>query len=144
MLTPAEEVGLSGRALTARVLEAFARIPAPTVAELAERVREEAFRRHLVYLRNGVAETVPVQLCPIPVLPEQLAYIHYAALTIQNALKRLPELYLGDAAVRDVLRLTPDEEQWLWECWGPSHREANPVFGRLDAVVDFASAAWRS
>jgi len=41
------------------------------------------------------------------------------------------------------LRLSPEEERWLWECWGPSHREYNPVFGRLDAMVDFISPMWK-
>lgn len=144
MLTPTEEIGLSDLGLTTRVRQAFDRIPAPTVVELTERVREEAVRRHLVYLHDGVPEPVPVMLCPLPVLPEQMAYVHYAALTIQNALKRLPQLYLQDFAVRDVLRLTLAEEHWLWECWGPSQREANPVVGRLDAVIDFASPTWRN
>jgi len=144
MLTPTEEIGLSGQGLARRVREAFDRIPAPTVIKLTERVHEEALRRHLIYFRGGAPEPVPVMLCPIPVLPEQMAYVHHAALTIQNALKRLPQLYMQDFAVRDALRLTLEEEHWLWECWGPSQQEANPVVGRLDAVVDFASPAWRN
>ena len=81
--------------------------------------------------------------CPLTVLPDQQAYIHFVSLTIQNALKRLPELYFQDAAVREVLRITPEEEEWLSSCWGPSHRDSNPVFGRLDAVVDFTSPMWK-
>jgi hypothetical protein len=38
----------------------------------------------------------------------------------------------------------PEEERWLEDCWGPSHRENNPVFGRLDAVVDFTSPMWKT
>jgi hypothetical protein len=143
MLTPAEEVGLSGRSLAGRVHAALARIPEPTLAALMRRVEEEASRRHLVYLRDGVVDTVRVLPAPITVLEEQLAYVHFVSLTLLNALKRLPELYLQDFAVRDVLRISPAEEQWLWECWGPSHLESNPVFGRLDAVVDFGSPTWR-
>src|SRR5262249_40170675 len=41
------------------------------------------------------------------------------------------------------LRLSPDEEKWLWDAWGPSQRENNPVFGRLDALVDFISPMWK-
>src|SRR5205807_1159195 len=58
-------------------------------------------------------------------------------------LKRLPELYMQDFAVREVLRLTPDEDEWLWHCWGPAQREHNPIFGRLDAMVDFISPMWK-
>jgi hypothetical protein len=143
MLTPAEELGLSGLSLASRVRAAFHKIPEAEVVELIERIRDESFRRHLIYLRDGEWETILVLPCPITVLPDQLAYIHFVSQTILNALRRLPELYLQDFAVRDLLRISPEEEHWLWECWGPSHRENNPVFGRLDAMVDFISPMWK-
>ena len=143
MLTPAEELGLSGSSLASRVRKAFYTIPPEALAELIERVREESFRRHLIYLRDGELDTVRVLPCPITVLPDQLSYIHFVSLTIQNALKRLPELYLQDFAVREVLRISPGEEEWLWKCWGPSQREHNPLFGRLDAMIDFTSPMWK-
>jgi hypothetical protein len=144
MLTPAEELGLSGLSLASRVRKAFFQIPEVTVVELIRRLRAEAFRRHLIYLRDGQADALTVLPCPITVLPDQLAYIHFVSLTIQNALKRLPELYMRDFTVREVLRVSPEEEKWLWECWGPSQRENNPVFGRLDALVDFISPMWKN
>jgi hypothetical protein len=143
MLTPAEEVGLSGLSLASQVRKAFFRIPEADLAVLMGTLRDEATRRHLVYLREGQPETIHVMPCPLTVLPDQLAYIHFVSLTILNALKRFPELYMQDFAVREVLRITPAEERWLWECWGPSHRENNPVFGRLDAMVDFISPMWK-
>jgi hypothetical protein len=143
MLTPAEELGLSGSSLAGRVRQAFYKIPEPALAEMIQRLRQESERRHLIYLRDGELETIRVLPCPLTVLPDQLAYIHYVSLTILNALKRLPELYFQDFAVRDVLRISPEEEEWLWKCWGPSHRENNPVFGRLDAMIDFSSPMWK-
>jgi hypothetical protein len=144
MLTPAEELGLSGHSLAGRVRKAFYQVPEGTLVELLRQIRAESLRRHLIYLRDGQPDAVRVLPCPVTVLPDQLAYIHYVSLTIHNALKRLPELYFQDFGVRDVLRLTPGEEQWLWDCWGPSHREHNPVFGRLDAVIDFPSPMWKN
>src|SRR6185503_20220845 len=91
----------------------------------------------------GTSETIRLLPCPVTAMPDQIAYLHFVSLTILNALKRLPELYMQDFAVREVLRITPPEEQWLWECWGPSHQDSNPVFGRLDAVVDFSSPMWK-
>ena len=87
----------------------------------------------------------PVRVLPIPVtvLPEQLRYIHHVTLTLQNALKRLPELYLSDPHIAEILRLPEAEERWLRECWGTSQSEHNPVFGRLDAVVDYTSPMWK-
>src|SRR5262245_22769197 len=143
MLTPAEELGLSGLSLASRVRKAFYQIPEPRLVEMIRRIREEAFRRHLIYLRDGEIDTIRVMPCPVTVLPDQLAYIHFISLTIQNALKRLPELYIQDFAVRDVLQLPPSEEEWLWKCWGPGQRENNPIFGRLDAMVDFISPMWK-
>lgn len=143
MLTPAEELGLSGLRLASRVRKAFYKIPEARLLEMMQRIREEAFRRHLIYLRDGELDTIRVLPCPITVLPDQLAYIHFVSLTISNALKRLPELYMQDFGVREALRLQPGEEEWLWQCWGPSQRENNPVFGRLDAMVDFISPMWK-
>jgi hypothetical protein len=143
MLTPAEELGLSGLSLANRVRKAFYRIPEPRLIELLKNLRDEAFRRHLGYLRDGQLDTVPVFACPMTVLPDQISYIHYVTLTIQSALKRLPDLYLADSGVRSVLQITPEEEAWLTECWGAATRDNAPIFGRLDAMVDFISPMWK-
>jgi hypothetical protein len=143
MLTPAEELGLSGLNLAGRVRQSFSRIPEPAVVDLIHRMRDEAFRRHLIYLRDGTPDAIHVLPAPLTVLPDQVTYIHFVSLTILNALKRLPDLYVQDFAVRDALRLSPDEEEWLWKCWGPSQRENNPIFGRLDAMIDFTSPMWK-
>jgi hypothetical protein len=144
MLTPAEELGLSGLSLASRVRKTFYTIPEPELAELIRRIHDEAFRRHLIYLRDGEVDTIRVLACPVTVLPDQLTYIHYVTLTIHNAMKRLPEMYLQDFAVREVLRLLPEEEEWLWKYWGPSQSEHDPVFGRLDAMIDFTSPMWKA
>lgn len=143
MLTPAEEMGLSGLSLATRVRNAFEHIPEPELLRLMERIREEAVRRHLIYLRDGELDAIHVMACPLTMLPDQRAYLHYASLAIQNAMKRLPELYLEDETVRELLRLPPGEEEWLRECWGPGQRENNPIFGRHDAVVDLISPMWK-
>ncbi|HYV35616.1 MAG TPA: hypothetical protein VE988_07925 [Gemmataceae bacterium] len=143
MLTPAEELGLAGLSLASRVRKAFDKIPEPRLAELMRQLHEEATNRHLMYLRDGKLDTVSLFACPMTVLPDQLSYIHFVTLTIQNALKRLPEIYLENAAARELLRITPDEERWLLDCWGPSLRDNNPIFGRLDAMIDFISPMWK-
>jgi hypothetical protein len=143
MLTPAEELGLSGLSLASRVRKAFYKIPESRLASLMQQIREESFRRHLIYLRDGELDTVSLFACPMTALPNQLSYIHFVSQTIQNALKRLPDMYQMDAAIRDILRMPPEEELWLTECWGPSHRDNNPIFGRLDAMIDFISPMWK-
>jgi hypothetical protein len=143
MLTPAEEMGLTGLSLASRVRKAFQRIPEADVVALLRRMEEESFRRHIVYVREGQDEAVRVMPCPVTVLPDQLAYVHAVSLTLRNALKRLPALYFEDEEVRSVLRLTPGEEAWLREFRIPADRDSDPVFARLDAVVDFISPMWK-
>ena len=143
MPSPAEEVGLMGQRLATRVQSALDAIPADQMVELLRDVRRTATQYRLFYQHEGVTETIRLLPCPITLRPDQLAYTHYVSLTIVNAIRRLPDLYFADAEVREILRLTPLEEEWLRECWTPAHREANPIFGRLDVVVDFASAMWK-
>src|SRR5580704_9523236 len=143
VLTPAEELGLSGLSLDSRVRKAFYALPPATIVELWERMNTEAHEQNLVYFHEGRPETIRIMLRPIGVMPDQLAYLNYVSLTILNALKRLPDLYLQDFAVRSIVPLSPVEEKWLWDGWGPAHRELNPVLGRLDAVVEFTSPMWK-
>ncbi len=143
MLTPAEELGLSGMNLAGRVRRAMHKIPETELLGLLQQIDREAARRHLVYLRDGKTDVIREMAFPLTVLPDQRSYVHFVTQTLQNALKRIPDLYFQDPAVRELLLLTPEEEEWLRSCWGPSHRENNPVFGRLDAVVDFTSPMWK-
>jgi diaminobutyrate-2-oxoglutarate transaminase len=143
VLTLAEEIGLGGYHLASRVRKAFHTLPEDELAALMQEVRAASARGHLVYLHEGQAEVVGLFPLPLTALPDQLSYLHFVSLTIQNALKRLPEIYFQDMAVREALRLPPEEEAWLLECWGPSQRESNPIFGRLDAVIDFTSPMWK-
>ncbi|MDX1944554.1 MAG: hypothetical protein SFU86_04035 [Pirellulaceae bacterium] len=144
MLTLAEEVGLGGYYLASRVRKAFAALPGSQITELIDAIRQDCARRHLVYLHEGKPDAITVFPWPLTALPDQIAYIHIVTQTVQNALKRLPELYFQDFAVRDILRIPPAEEEWLWQCWGPSQRDNNPIFGRLDAVIDFTSPMWKN
>jgi hypothetical protein len=143
VLTPAEELGLSGLHLDGRLRKAFYALPSEVIVELSQRMNEGARARHLLYLRGGEAEVIHIMLRPIGVMPDQKAYLTFVSLTILNALKRLPDLYLQDFAIREIVPLDPDEEKWLWESWGPSQRENNPILGRLDAVVEFTSPMWK-
>jgi hypothetical protein len=143
MLTPAEELGLSGLAVASRVQHALSRLTPVEMAGVIERLRAGALAHHVSYLHDGEVEPIRILPAPIAVLPDQLTYIHHVTLTVQNALKRLPSLYLQDPTVREILRLPDAEERWLRECWGTSQEEHNPVFGRLDALLDLTSPMWK-
>lgn len=143
MYTPAEEIGLSGQRLATRVQSAIDRIPSEEMIELIRAIRREAGDRHLVYQRDGVDEIIRLLPCPITLRPDQLGYTHYVSQTLLNCMKRLPDVYFTVPEVQEILRVTPVEEEWLRECWTPAHREANPMFSRLDAVVDYSTAEWK-
>lgn len=143
MLTPSEEIGLQGRQLANRVQDALDRMPEADIVELMHSIRREAEARHLIYQRDGVNDVITLFPCPITLRPDQLGYTHYVSQTVLNCHKRLPDLYFSAPDVREILRLTPAEEEWLRECWTPAHREANPMFCRLDAVVDYSIAEWK-
>jgi len=53
VLTPAEELGLSGLHLDGRVRKAIYAMRPETVIDLARRMTEESQKRHLLYLREG-------------------------------------------------------------------------------------------
>lgn len=143
MRTPVEELGLGCARLHARVGRALRALPAAELDALLERLEDLAVARRLVYLRDDAVAPIRVLARPVVALHEQLSYARFVSGTLQDALARLPELTLADPDVRALMRLSPDEARWLADCWGPRHRAANPVFGRLDAVLDFASARWR-
>lgn len=143
MYTPAEEVGLMGLRLATRVQHALDAIPTGRMVELMHAIQRTAADRHLAYQRDGVTETIRLLPCPLTLRPDQLGYTHYISQTVSNCIKRLPDLYFEVPQVHEILRVTPVEEEWLKDCWTPAHREANPVFGRLDAVVDYTSAMWK-
>jgi hypothetical protein len=141
--TPVEELGLSCARLAQRVGRAVRAVPAGELAALDARLEELAVARRLVYFRDDDVAPIRILHRPLVALHEQLSYARFVSGTVQGALKRLPDLYLADPAVRAIVRLTPDEERWLADCWTPRHRDTNPVFGRLDAVIDFAGPGWR-
>lgn len=143
MLTPAEELGLAGATLDARVRRAVNHIPDASLAHVARRLADDARANDLVYDHDGVTEAVRVMLRPLLVMPEQLSYLHRVCTQIMSALSRLPELHAADADVRAMLPLAPEEREWLEACRDATGQASNPLYGRLDAVCDFTSARWQ-
>jgi hypothetical protein len=143
MLTASDERGLKGLSLDSRVRRAFYDLSASAIWDLAERTPISARQNKLVYYRDGAEETINIILRPTAVLAEQMNYFHTVSVTLLEALKRLPDMYLDNPAVREVVPLSELEEVWLRETWTPAHRNNHCVFGRLDALVDFTSPSWK-
>ncbi len=142
-LDPVEARGLSRASLEAEVRHAFLGLGADRIRALQQRIVDESLARGLLYERDGKAEPIALMLRPIGILPDTVPYLHHVSLTIINALKRVPDLYLQDPAVREMLPLDPGEEQWLRDTWGDRHRDCNAVIGRMDAAVDFVAPMWK-
>lgn len=143
MITPSEVLGLSGAAMEMRVRRALRRMNDAELSRAAARLKEDALRSGLTYDRGGRPETIQVMLRPLLMMPEQWAYAHHVCEKILEALKRLPALYLEDERVRRILRIGEEEDVWFREAWSPAISCLNPIYGRLDAVCDFARADWR-
>src|SRR5262245_65812483 len=97
MLTPAEQLGLAGAALDARVRQAVNYIPDATLVHVARRLAEDARFNEVLYARDGVIETVRVMLRPLLVLPEQMSYLHHVCTRLMSAAGPLRALYGADA-----------------------------------------------
>ncbi len=143
LLTPAEQLGLAGAALDARVRQAVNFIPDSTLVHVARRLADDARASDAVYVHDGYVDTVRVMLRPLLVMPEQLGYLHHVCTRIMSALARFPELYARDADVRRTLPLADDERAWFDEVWPAVAHAETPLYGRLDAVCDFTSARWQ-
>ena len=141
--TPVETSGLRGARLAARVRQALYQLSPAELGAAHEGMRQAGVARHLDYFHDGRREAIRVLPCPITLLPEQVAYLHSVARTLHYALLKMPELYFGDPSVRDLLRLDPVEDEWLRACWTPAVQARNPVFDRLDCMVDYASPIWK-
>ncbi len=142
-LSAADERGLKGLSLDSRLRRAFFDLPASTIWELAKAVPIGARQQGLLYWKEGREETINIMLRPTGVLSEQMNYFHTVSLTLLEALKRIPDMYLDNPAVREIVPLDPLEEEWLRDTWTSAHRNAHCVFGRLDAMVDFTSPTWK-
>jgi carboxypeptidase Taq len=143
MHSPAEAFGLWGKTLDGRVRNALRHVPDPTLRRMADRLKADALANEVTYEHDGTAEPIRIMLRPLLAMPEQLSYVEHVCMKIQEALMRLPEMYLQDDNIRRILAISPAEDDWLRENWSLCHRHLNPVYGRLDAVCDFANGAWQ-
>ena len=143
MLSPAESLGLSGATLEGRVRRAVHQVSDAVLQRIAQRLQADALTHEVIYEHEGVPEAVRIMPRPLLAMPEQLSYVHHVCLSIIEALKLTPALYLEDQRIRHIIAVTPGEEAWVRDSWTARHQRLNPVYGRLDAVCDFTAAGWQ-
>ena len=136
VLTPAEELGLSGLHLDARVRQAFYAMSSETILELSAKMTEEAGRRHLLYLREGEPEVIHIMLRPIAVMPDQLAYLIEARAGKPFTLKTLAARWgwsvkeMHEQLPQEVIRIGNNDNPWLL-----TPQQAEALTARILGVV---------
>ena len=143
MLTPAEQLGLAGAALDARVRQAVNFIPDSTLVHVARRLAEDARASDVVYdarrrgrdrARHAAAAARDARAARLSA--SRLHADHERARALPRALRarrrRARRLAAGRRRARLVRRGVA----------AVAHAET-PLYGRLDAVCDFTSARWQ-
>lgn len=143
IVSPAEALGLAGAALDSRVARATQHLADRTLHRIADQLRRDAEANGVIYEREGRREGVRIMLRPLLMLRQQVSYVHQVCLRLLDSLKQLPALYLNDPDVQRILRISDGESTWLRSIWTPRHGHDSPIYGRLDAVCDFACAGWQ-
>jgi hypothetical protein len=107
---------------------------------LERRLRRAALRRGVDYDLGG-GERIPIDMMPSPVLltGAQLAFLRRLAEAVNGMLRRLPALFLADAAVRASLPFPADEEALVRDCYRP--RGPQTLVTRVDFDLPNAAAA---
>jgi hypothetical protein len=87
---------------------------------LERRLRRAALARGVDYDLGG-GRRIPIDMMPSPVLltSAQLTFLRRLAEAVNGMLRRLPELFLADAAVRAALPFPEDEEALVRDCYRP-------------------------
>ncbi|MDP3723714.1 MAG: hypothetical protein Q8R91_09495 [Candidatus Omnitrophota bacterium] len=123
---------------------ALRRLGPSALRERLSAVRALAEVRGLRYVSDaGRARTIEIALKPWLLTSAQLFAFHHVARQLADALLRVAHLQARIPSVRDVIRLTPEQESWLR--LSPSVR-ARPlaVIGRLDSTAVYGHARWQT
>lgn len=92
---------------------------------------------------DGSRRIIDVALNPWLVRPAQLAFYQRIALTIRSGMQRVLALYLAEPAARELLPLTPFEDDWVRRIGPDAIRAPQTILGRLDSNAFYDDARWR-
>jgi len=109
---------------------------------LERRLQEAALRRGVDY-DLGRGKRVPIDMMTTPALltAAQLRFMGRLAEAVNTMLRRMPTLYLADAAVREALPFPADEEALLRDCYRPGGPQA--LVTRIDLDMPNHAAGGR-
>lgn len=122
----------------------FLKLPKATVRQLFDRLKEESYKRGMVvYDEKGQPRLVNISVRPWVITKEQKVFFHKICLQMKDALQRTAEIYYADQKAREILTLSPLEQEWFFEIFGRSGQRHQTVFDRIDANAVFSTADWR-
>jgi hypothetical protein len=108
-------------------------------AGLERRLRRAALARGVDY-DLGDGRRIPIDMMPSPVVltGAQLEFLHRLAEAVNGMLRRMPDFFLADAAVRAALPFPADEEALVRDCYRP--RGPQTMVTRIDFDLPNAAA----
>jgi len=109
-----------------------------------KKVRSDSFKRGMIiYDENNKPRLIDVAMRPWVITKKQRAFCHRLGLDMRSALAKLIEIYWQSKQAKEIIPLTPKEEEWFYLTCAKGVRHPETVFERLDALVDFESPRWK-
>lgn len=123
-----------------KLLGDFLALPPQLHRDLREKILRRSLARGLTYQRKA-GLTTAMNLIPLPAtLPVMHArYLAWLCREIIALVKGIVPRYLDTPSLREALPLLPRENEWLRDCWHPTHGTRQPIIYRLDADMPLAS-----
>ena len=106
----------------------------PDFARVTRRIRDESLQRGIDY-QKGPGHRIPINVMATPAIlgAAQFRFLHRLTTAINGVIRRLPDLFHSDQAVRDALPFPADEEDWVRDCYRPGAPQ--PLATRIDYDV---------
>lgn len=132
------------KAIQERLNEIFLRLPKEFVGQLFDKLKEESLKRGMViYNEKGEPRIVNVRIRPWLITKEQKRFFHKVCLNMKDALQKVADIYYNQPRAREILTLTPREEEWFFEIYRNGAQNPQTVFDRIDANAIFSIPDWK-
>ncbi len=128
-----------------RILDdAFKRLGREALRDKLSAAQALAKIRGLRYLDDSSRpRAIDLSIRPWLVTSAQIRHFYRSIHLLAGALHRLRALYRAKPAIREILRLTPAQTQWLSLEPQPSHGPLS-VMGRIDSTASYGHARWKT
>jgi len=108
--------------------------------DLREGILRRSLARGLTYQKKaGLTEAMNLVPLPATLPVMHVRYLARLCREIIAIVQQIVPLYLDTPSLREALPLLPREDEWLRDCWHPTHESRQPIIYRLDADMPLAS-----